>query len=158
MIEIRQMIESDLPAVRQLLEEYARWIGIDLSFQEFDDELANLPGKYAPPQGRLMIALHDGHLAGCAAIRPLENGICEMKRLYIRPSHRGFGIGKRLANCVVQEATGLGYRAMRLDTLPSMTEAQALYRGLGFIPIDAYYENPVSGAVYMELRLNRCIG
>ncbi len=154
MIEIRRANQHDLPALRRLFEEYAKGLGIDLAFQGFDDEVAGLPGKYALPEGRLLIALHDNELAGCVAMRPLANGICEMKRLYVRPSHRGHGIGKALVARILHEAAGAGYQAMRLDTLPTMTEAQTLYRAFGFAPIPPYYDNPIPGTVFMELLLS----
>jgi putative acetyltransferase len=153
MIEIRRANQDDLAAVRRLFEEYAKDLGINLAFQGFDEEVASLPGKYALPDGRLLIALYDNELAGCVAMRPLADGVCEMKRLYVRPSHRGRGIGKALVAWILHEAACAGYRAIRLDTLPAMTEAQTLYRAYGFAPIPPYYENPISGTVFMELLL-----
>ena len=153
MIEIRRTTHDDLPALRRLFEEYAKGLGVDLAFQGFDEEVASLPGRYALPGGRLLIALHDNELAGCVAMRPLADGVCEMKRLYVRPSHRGHGIGRALVAGILHEAAGAGYRAMRLDTLPTMTEAQTLYLAVGFAPIPPYYDNPIPGAVFMELLL-----
>ena len=143
--------------VRCLFEEYAASLGIDLCFQGFEQELAGLPGSYAPPQGRLLLARKDGQTAGCIALRPLEPGTCEMKRLYVRPAFRAHGIGRVLVDRIIQEARQAGYRLMRLDTLPSMAAALALYRRLGFRKIAPYYENPVEGAVFLELQLDRSV-
>jgi putative acetyltransferase len=140
--------------VRCLFEEYAASLGIDLCFQGFEQELAGLPGSYAPPQGRLLLARQDGQMAGCIALRPLEPGACEMKRLYVRPAFRTHGIGRVLVDRLIQEARHAGYRQMRLDTLPSMATALALYRRLGFREIAPYYKNPVEGAVFLELPLD----
>jgi putative acetyltransferase len=140
--------------VRCLFEEYADSLGIDLCFQGFEQELAGLPGSYAPPQGRLLLAREDGQTAGCIALRPLEPGTCEMKRLYVRPAFRTHGIGRVLVDRLIQEARQAGYRHMRLDTLPSMATALALYRRLGFREIAPYYKNPVAGAVFLELPLD----
>jgi putative acetyltransferase len=141
--------------VRCLFEEYAASLGIDLCFQGFEQELTGLPGSYAPPLGRLLLAWEGGQTAGCIALRPLEPGSCEMKRLYVRPAFRGHGIGRVLVDRIIQEARKAGYRLMRLDTLPSMAAALALYRRLGFREIAPYYENPVEGAVFLELQLDR---
>src|SRR4051812_41972198 len=138
--------------VRCLFEEYAASLGFDLCFQGFEKELAGLPGGYAPPEGRLLLALQDGQTAGCIALRPLEPGTCEMKRLYVRPAFRTHGIGRVLVDRVIEEARQTGYQHMRLDTLPSMVAALALYRRVGFREIAPYYENPVEGAVFLELQ------
>jgi ribosomal protein S18 acetylase RimI-like enzyme len=143
--------------VRCLFEEYATSLGIDLCFQGFEEELADLPGGYAPPQGRLLLALQNGHTTGCVALRPLEPGVCEMKRLYVRPAYRTHGIGRVLVDRIVQEARQAGYRYMRLDTLPSMAAALGLYRRLGFREIAPYYENPIEGAVFLELQLDHSV-
>jgi putative acetyltransferase len=142
-----------LPMVRELFLEYANSVPTDLCFQNFKQELAVLPGKYAPPSGRLLLALAETRTAGCAALRPIADGICEMKRLYVRPAFRLHGLGRRLAGSVIAAARECGYQRMRLDTLASMKEAIALYASLGFYPIEAYYHNPDSGAKFMELKL-----
>jgi ribosomal protein S18 acetylase RimI-like enzyme len=140
--------------VRQLWREYAAWLEVDLCFQNFEKELAELPGRYAPPEGRLLLAFSDDRLAGCIALRKIGEGACEMKRLYVRPGFRGQGIGRLLTEALIKEARGIGYARMLLDTLPSkMKEAAIVYRSFGFREIEPYYHNPVAGAVYMELTL-----
>jgi ribosomal protein S18 acetylase RimI-like enzyme len=144
---------ADFDVARVLFREYEAEIGIDLCFQGFEQELAGLPGEYAPPDGRLLFARVDDQVAGCVALRRLEPEVCEMKRLYTRPEFRGRRIGLRLVYGVVFEAKAIGYRRMRLDTLPAMGTAIGLYRSLGFVPIAPYRPNPIAGALYLELDL-----
>ena len=139
---------------RELFKEYAAALGISLCFQNFDQELAELPGAYTPPDGRLLFALHGNKIAGCIALRKIGDEACEMKRLYVRPEFRGKRIGRALVERLIREAREIGYMRMRLDTLPAkMDEAIALYRSLGFREIEPYYHNPVAGALFMELLL-----
>lgn len=145
---------DDLVLARELFLEYARSLDFELCFQSFDAELAGLPGKYAAPQGRLYLARVDGNVAGCIALRPLETGVCEMKRLWVRPAYRGHGVGRALCDRLVDDARQIGYRVMRLDTIgATMQKAVGLYRALGFREIPAYYDNPIPGALYLELTL-----
>ena len=148
--ESAQQIEQ----ARTLFQEYAASLGFHLCFQSFDQELAGLPGDYAPPTGRLLLAESDGRVAGCVALHRLEDGVCEMKRLYVRPAFRGKKIGLALANAVIREARVMRYVCMRLDTIAaSMKEAVAMYRALGFVEIPPYRPNPIESALYMELKL-----
>lgn len=142
-----------LPAVRALFREYAASLDIDLCFQNFEMELAELPGRYAPPEGRLLLAMENEHAAGCIALRKIGDDVCEMKRLYVRPEFRRRGVGKILTAAIVTAAREMGYDSMRLDTLGLMTEAIALYESLGFGRIAPYYDNPSADAVFMELKL-----
>ena len=139
---------------RELFLEYAESLGFSLCFQNFDKELAGLPGEYAQPEGRLLLAEYEGQVAGCVALHKLEPGICEMKRLYLRPQFRGKGLGLALANRIIAEARQIGYQRMRLDTVePVMKDAVLMYRRLGFQEIAPYCVNPIEGALYMELAL-----
>ncbi len=154
MIEIIRAHEGPfLSQVRILFEEYAASLPISLDFQDFASELDSLPGEYAPPAGCLLIATVDEGVAGCVALRRFTDGICEMKRLYVRPAYRGSKIGRALAAAVIEEGRTIGYAAMRLDTLASMTPARALYASFGFAEIAPYRYNPIQGARYMELDL-----
>ena len=151
---LRAAVAADMDDVRTLFREYEAWLDHDLCFQGFAQELASLPGKYAPPSGRLYLAETRGALAGCIALREFAPGVCEMKRLFVRESARGLGLGRALARRVIDDARAIGYRAMRLDTLPDrMASANALYEALGFRDIPAYYANPLPGVRYMELDL-----
>jgi carbonic anhydrase len=140
--------------VRQFFRNYAGWLGVDLSFQHFDSEMASLPGAYAPPDGRLFYAENDGRPAGCVGVRPFSEGVCEMKRLYVEPEQRGFGIGRDLALAAIKSAKELGYRKILLDTLPAMRIAVKLYRELGFRDSPAYYQTPIEGTMFLALDLD----
>ena len=155
MITIEQAETAEqIEEIRRLFREYEAWLGLDLCFQGFEAELAGLPGKYAPPSGRLFLASVDGKPAGCIALRKLEDGICEMKRLFVREDFRGHKLGNRLIEKLIDEALLQGYKKMRLDTLPDkMGKAVALYRSHGFRQIPAYYHNPYGDTFFMELDL-----
>jgi putative acetyltransferase len=143
-----------LAMVRELFREYADSLNFDLCFQNFDEELATLPGRYAPPEGALLLGLVDGEAAGCVALRPLEPSIGEMKRLWVRPAFRGQSIGRKLAEALMEEARQRGYRRMRLDSVASMSEALRLYHKLGFREVAPYTHNPVPGAIFLEKNLD----
>ena len=152
-VVIRPASGADIETVRALFDEYAREVAVDLSFQGFAEERDGLPGAYAPPRGRLLLAERGGSAAGCIALRPLDARTAEMKRLYLRAAARGTGLGRRLALALIAEARTAGYERLRLDTLPSMGAAIAMYRGMGFREIPAYRHNPVPGALFLELTL-----
>ena len=154
------IIQAETPAqiedARRLFREYEAWLGVDLCFQSFKEELKNLPGKYAAPTGRLFLVLVENQLAGCAALRKLDDDICEMKRLFVREQFRGSGLGKILIERLIEDAKIIGYRKMRLDTLPGkMPRAVELYALYGFRKIKPYYENPHKETLFMELNLKR---
>jgi ribosomal protein S18 acetylase RimI-like enzyme len=142
---------EDIAAAAALFRAYAASLGVDLAYQDFEAELADLPGKYAPPSGELLIAVAwDGQPLGCVALRIIEpEGCCEMKRLYVAPAARGLGLGRALVDAILETAAGAGYRELRLDTLPDMLDAQALYERMGFVRIAPYYDTPIVGTVFM---------
>ena len=143
----------EIKAARTMIGEYAESLGVDLSFQKFGDELEHFPGDYTPPGGCLLVAWDGERPLGCVGLRRLEPGICEMKRLYVRPEARGKKLGRLLVDHVIAEARTLGYERMRLDTLPGMVEARAMYRGMGFREIPPYRYNPIVGTAFLELTL-----
>jgi len=147
---------EDLASLRELLREYAEWVGGEICFQSFECELADLPGRYAPPSGRLFLASVGGEPAGCAALRALDSKAGEIKRMYVRPGFRGLGVGRLLVARIVEDAQDAGYKVLRLDTLPRMSAAIAMYRALGFYEIPRYGDHP-GEAVCFELRLNGCL-
>jgi len=142
-----------LEEVRRLFTEYVTALGFHLSFQDVDQEMADLAGRYGPPDGRLLMGLWDDQPAGCVAMKKLREGVCEMKRFYVRPLHRGRGVGRNLAEAIIEEARAAGYRRMCLDTVPSMQAAMAIYESLGFKDGEPYVFNPIPGARFMELAL-----
>ena len=151
---IREAAPADLAHVRALFEEYAAWLAVDLCFQGFAEELATLPGAYAPPRGRLYVAHNGAGLVGCIALRPLsEPGVGEVKRLYVRPGARGARLGEALVQRLLSDARAIGYRELRLDTLDFMRDARKLYERLGFAECSPYYHNPLPGTVYMSLAM-----
>lgn len=148
------LAENDIAEAKKLFIEYANSLNFDLCFQGFDEEVSNLPGKYASPEGRLLLARIDNKIGGCIALRKLESGICEMKRLYVRPEFRGRGIGKILCDKLLEQAKSKGYKKMRLDTIyHQMQSAIKLYKSYGFHEIPPYYYNPQEGVLFMELEL-----
>ena len=155
MNEIRRAeTEEDIESAKTLFREYETWLAMSLCFQGFEEELASLPGKYAAPDGRLYLAFIDGELAGCVALRKLERGICEMKRLFLRENARGHGLGNQLIEKLIDEARAVGYSKMRLDTYPpKMGKAVQLYESHRFRAIEPYYYNPHDGVLFMELDL-----
>jgi ribosomal protein S18 acetylase RimI-like enzyme len=152
-VEIRHAGPADIAAVRAMMREYIEWIALDLAFQEIDAELDGLPGDYAPPRGVLLVAVDGRRYAGMIALRPFDAGTCEMKRLFIRPEARGLGLARRLIDALLDEARRLGYEEIRLDTLPMMGAAQALYEAMGFVDMPAYYETPIAGTRFMRKAL-----
>ena len=156
-IQISSPGPHDLEAVREIFQEYADGLGIDLCFQQFDAELAGLPGEYQEPRGGLLLAWVDGAVAGCCALRPLDNAdypnAAEMKRLYVRKAFRGFGLGRQLSEAILDTARRAGYACVLLDTLSEMDTARSLYDDLGFVEIAPYYHNPISGAHYLKVDL-----
>jgi GNAT superfamily N-acetyltransferase len=153
MIEIGPAGASDIPGVIALFRQYQESLGVDLGFQGFEAELKALPGRYAPPSGRLLVGRSGNGLSGCVALQSLGGEECEMKRLYVRPDVRGSGLGRRLVERLIEEARAIGYRRMRLDTLPGMKDAIRLYEALGFADVPAYRFNPVAGTRYLALDL-----
>ena len=150
---VRPATGADIPHVREMLREYVEWIGLDLAFQEIDAELSGLPGEYAPPRGALFVAVEGERHLGMIALRPLDGSIAEMKRLYVRPEARGRGLARRLIARLCDEGKRLNYTELRLDTLPKMGEAQALYETYGFVDIEPYYETPIAGTRFMAKKI-----
>ncbi len=144
----------EMGQVRELFQEYAEGLGFSLDFQDFDQELKTLPGAYAPPSGVLLLAIRDGQALGCVGLRLFENGICEMKRLYVRPDGRGLGLGRALACKILERGREMGYDRMRLDTLANMVQANRLYDAMGFYEIPPYRHNPMPGVRYLEVELS----
>jgi len=150
--------EEDLKDITTLFYEYTKWLDLDLTFQNFEAEIACMPGKYAPPGGELLLArLAEGDVVGCVAVRPLVGEVCEMKRLWVRDNAKSLGIGKALVSAVIDVGKRLGYSRMRLDTLPRMAAAVTMYRSFGFVDIEPYYETPLSGTHFLELDLTECL-
>ena len=153
-VRIRPAVSpAQIALARELFLEYEKTLGISLCFQNFAEEVASLPGVYAPPDGRLLLARHGGRLAGCVALRKIADGVAEMKRLYVRLAFRGMHVGRALATAALEEARAIGYHRVRLDTLATMREAQALYLSMGFTDIPAYNEHPIEGTRFMEKKL-----
>lgn len=144
---------KNLELARNIFKEYAASLDFDLDFQDFEEELSDLPGQYASPEGCLLVAMYGDRPAGCIGLRKISHGICEMKRLYVKPQFRGLGIGRALAEAIIEEARQIKYARMRLDTVPSMEKARALYVSLGFKKIRPYRYNPIPGSEFMELSL-----
>lgn len=151
-------LPSEIEEVQRLFREYEAYLDEDLCFQSFEEEIANLPGKYAPPGGALLIAIHANRTVGCVGLRELAEGVCEMKRLFVRPEARGLGLGRKLATRIIDIARSQGYTLMRLDTLARLAEAVQLYETLGFRTTAPYYSNPLPGVVYLELNLSGSTG
>ena len=154
MLEITESYDAEsLSAAKGLIGEYAEFLGFNLDFQDFAEEMRQFPGQYSPPDGCLMLASYNDQIAGCIALRKLDSDICEMKRLFVRPGFRGKGIGRRLADKLIGRARDLGYMVMRLDTVPQLESANVLYEKMDFKDIAPYYHNPIDGARFMELEL-----
>jgi putative acetyltransferase len=156
-IRIEAATADDIPEIAAMLREYAAWLAVDLSFQGFDREVAQLPGDYAPPAGALLVAWLGERPVGMVALRRRDHERGEMKRLFVRPSARAAGVGRRLVERVIQEARDRGYQQLLLDTLPVMSSAHALYERMGFVAIPAYYSSPVSGTRYLALDLSQSL-
>jgi ribosomal protein S18 acetylase RimI-like enzyme len=152
-LQIRPATGDDIPHVRQMMQEYVEWIGLDLAFQEIDEELSRLPGEYVPPRGALFVATEGDRCLATIALRPIDASIAEMKRLYVRPEARGRGLARALIARLCEHAQSLGYDEIRLDTLPMMGNAQALYESLGFADIGPYYDTPIAGTRFMARKL-----
>jgi ribosomal protein S18 acetylase RimI-like enzyme len=152
-MQIRPATANDIPHVREMLREYVRWIGLDLAFQEIDAELDGLPGEYAPPRGAMFVAVEGERYLAMIALRPIDETAGEMKRLYVRPEAHGRGLARRLIARLCDEARRLNYSELRLDTLPKMGEAQALYESYGFVDIEPYYETPIAGTRFMSRKI-----
>jgi ribosomal protein S18 acetylase RimI-like enzyme len=150
---IRVKTAKHLDEIRQLFREYENFLGVDLCFQGFEEELAKLPGEYIPPKGSLLLAVDGKNTAGCVALRGFNGDVCEMKRLYLRSEYRGYGIGRKLSKKIIEEAERIGYSSIRLDTLKNLKEAMGLYESLGFKRVDPYYDNALPGVMYWELQL-----
>ncbi|HEX8027786.1 MAG TPA: GNAT family N-acetyltransferase [Vicinamibacterales bacterium] len=150
---IRPAGAGDIPEVREMLKEYVNWIGLDLAFQEIDEEVAGLPGDYAPPRGALLVVPDGNRLVAMIALRPIDQRICEMKRLFVRPEARSRGLAWQLVNAILEDARRLKYEEIRLDTLPMMGDAQKLYVAMGFVDIAPYYDTPIAGTRFMAKRL-----
>lgn len=155
---IEALQPADVKTAQALFREYAASLNVDLCFQGFAAEVESLPGDYAPPSGCLLLAVRGDQPAGCVGLRKWSEGVCELKRMYVRPGSRGAGLGRRMLNEAVRRARAIGYHSMRLDTLPSMIEATSLYRSVGFREIEPYRHNPVPGHFQMELDLARVTG
>ena len=151
---IQARTPQEMAEAKALFQAYADTLDFDLGFQGFHEEVSGLPGPYAPPHGTILLAYEDDAAVGCVALKPLEPGICEMKRLFVKPEARRQNLGRKLAGTIIKQAQTMGYARMRLDTVPQFTEAISLYRGLGVRPIEAYCHNPLQGALYFERLLN----